>query len=126
MGFFNFSNSNERKAKISHIKDLLAVAFADGKIHPREIQLLETILKREGLEKNEVDKILQNPDVEIVRPESVERQAKYLQDLVIMMMVDGDINENEKELCKSIALSYGYDPGIIDAFILETLREATS
>ena len=115
--------TNAEKAKINHLKNMLTVALADGKIHENEKKLIALFLIREGLDETDVDNILKNPNVEFVIPSSTEDKVKYLKHLVMLMMVDGNIDEDELKICKLAALSYGFKPEVIDAMIMQIVAD---
>lgn len=115
--------TNAEKAKINHLKNMLTVALADGKIHENEKKFIAAFLIREGIDESEVENILINPNVEFVVPSLTEDKVRYLKDLVCLMMVDGNIDENELQICKLAALSYGFKPEVIDAMILQIIAD---
>ena len=49
MSFIDLFKSRESREKLSHLKNLVAVAFADGKLEDNEMAALATVMARDGL-----------------------------------------------------------------------------
>ena len=124
MGFFDLFRSKSKSEKLSHIKGLLALALADGKLEDNELAALAAVCAREGVDEKEFKKLLNDPDsVKFVVPKEEEKKMLYLKDMVLMMMCDGEINENEFVLCKLVAESLGYPHEMVDALVLRVIDE---
>lgn len=119
MSFFDLFMSKSEKERLSHLRNLISVAAIDGKIEESEMNILAKVASREGMSEYEFRRCLENPgSVKFVVPNSDEKCRQFLLDLVVMMMVDGDIDEKEIELCKVIAVGLGYKPEVVHALIL--------
>jgi len=69
MGIFNFFSSKSDKQKLSHIKSLIALAMADGKVEKSELAAIAAVCSREGIEESEIKNLLDNPEsVDFVPP----------------------------------------------------------
>lgn len=123
MGLFSVFDDHERNKKLSHLKSLVEVAFADGKLETNELQLLESFASKLGLTMEDVQDIKNNPDAYRFNPPSSDKaKILLLYDLVKVMLVDNEIHEKEVEICKSIAVRLNILPRMIDemiAFIIE-------
>jgi len=49
MSFIDLFKSRESREKLSHLKNLVAVAFIDSKLETTEMAALATIMTRDGL-----------------------------------------------------------------------------
>lgn len=124
MGIFDFFSSKTDKEKLSHIKSLVALSMADGKVEKMELASIAAVCSREGISQLEVEKILQNPDsVDFVPPKSKEKRVQYLKDMCLLMMSDGHIDENEVAVCKLTAEALGFRHEIIDAMVIKLIDE---
>lgn len=119
---FNLFKSNEEKARMCHIKNLLMVAMADGKIVENEKLAIAAICTREGITPNELETVMKSK-VKFVAPKDEDTKLKHLSDLVTLMMCDGDIDDKEYAICKWVAEKYGYRHEIIDAVINKIIEE---
>ena len=101
------------KADASHIKNLIEMAAADGRLHESEKELLRTLAKRYGISESHLAEIQNNPSkVELKIPKDERKKFQQLYDLVYMMGVDNDIHNNEADLAKTLAIKFGYKPEI--------------
>lgn len=126
MAFFkNLFSSAETKRRKSHILNLLSVAAADGEISEREIAFLAHVAERLYMPRKEFIDVLENPnDVVFYPPDSDRERIDQLDDLVRMMLSDGDIDQNEIFRCKAFALKLGFKPQIIDALVKHVVEGA--
>ena len=121
MGLFK---SQAEKERLSHVKTLLALALADGKLEKDEIAVIASVASRENIDVKEVEKMLEGKDnVKFVVPETDEAKIQQLKDMVIMMMIDGEINEKELDLCRATADYYGYREEVIEFLVKQVLEE---
>ena len=123
MSLFNIFGSESEKRK-SHIKNLIAVAMADGHLDKEEWDFLMNIAQNLGMETDEIQNIKNNPDdVKFTPPKKFEEKIQQLEDLVAVMMIDGDIDKNEIEICKKIALNLDLLPRVIHDLIYDTYKK---
>ena len=121
MGLFK---SQAEKERLSHVKTMLALALADGKLEKNECAAIAAVASRENVPVEEVEKMLEGKDnVHFTIPQSDEDKAQHLKDLCVLMMVDGNITEKELELCRAVAENYGYRPEVIDALVMSIIEE---
>lgn len=119
-----FFKSNQKKASLSIIKNLIAMSSIDGEFHQNEMELVAAIAHREGLSEKEFKKLaLGNDKTPFTIPNDNATKEKYLKDMVGLMMVDGHIDEKELSLCKMTAIKFGYRPEVIDAMFFSFLNE---
>lgn len=121
MGLFK---SQKEKERLSHVKTLLALAFADGKLEKNEITAIAAFAARENVDVEEVQKMLDGKDnVNFIPPQTEEDKIQYLHDLVLLMIADGNISEKEYELCKAVADQFGYREEAIDILLKKIIED---
>ena len=106
MSFIDLFKSRESREKLSHFKNLVAVAFADGKLEDNEMAALATVMARDGLTPSDFERCIKNPrGIKFLPPETPEQRVVYLKDMVLLMMCDGNIDDRELALCKATAIA---------------------
>ena len=82
--------------------NLMSIAGIDGNISEDEKNVIVNIAQDLGLTEEEFDKcigIWQNVDetkLETIVPDSVDEAYQFLKNMVLVMMIDGEIDENER------------------------------
>ena len=111
-------NNNKDQQRLGQLKNLVMLAAADGHLTDSEMAVLLAVASRENLTPDEFNKVIDEPDsVNIVLPEDEDTKLAYLRDMVAMMMVDGELDEQELAICKLYALALGYRSSIVDGMI---------
>ena len=124
MSFIDLFKSRESREKLSHLKNLVAVAFADGKLEDNEMATLATVMARDGLTPSDLERCIKNPKgIKFLPPETPGQRAVYLKDMVLLMMCDGDIDDRELALCKATAIALGFKHEVIDAMIMYIIAD---
>ena len=83
-----------------------------------KLAVLLAVASRENITPDEFNKVIDDPDsVTITLPEDEETKLAYLRDMVAMMMVDGELDEQELAICKLYAMALGYRGSIVDGMI---------
>lgn len=123
MKFLELFDSRDKKKRLSHIRNLVALACADGSLDKNEMDLIFKIGVRAGLSPDELHRIFQRPDsIAFYPPDSFRERIEQLYDMVMVMMVDGDLHGNEIALCKLIAIKLGFKHQIIDKMVHDTVE----
>lgn len=124
MGLLDLFKSQAEKERLSHIKNLISLSLADGKLQTSEVAAIAAVASREGVDANKVQKLIEKPEkTNLVVPESFDKKVQYLKDMVLLMMSDGNIDDNEIVLCKVCAKIFGFRDEIIDVMLLEIITE---
>lgn len=124
MNFSDLFKSREERAKLAHLKHLVILAMADGTIEKSELVSIAAICAREGISESDLKRCLNDPDsIDFVMPEDEQTKIKYIKDLVLLMMSDGDIDRREILWCKIVAEKLGYNHNITEAMILDIIAE---
>lgn len=123
MGLFDIFDSKEKKRRLSHMLNLLAVACADGKLEKSEIDIIFQIGKRVGITSDELKRLIERPDsVKFSAPETDAERIALLYDMVLVMMVNGDIDGDEIIYCKSTAQKLGFSHQVIDVIVVKVIE----
>ena len=69
MSFIDLFKSRESCEKLSHLKNLVAVAFADGKLEDNEMAALATVMARDDLTPSDLEKYIKETLSDIKIPE---------------------------------------------------------
>lgn len=111
-------NTPQENQRLGQLKNLVMLASADEKVTDSEMAVLLAVASRENITPDEFNKVIDDPDsVNIVLPEDEETKLAYLRDMVAMMMIDGELDEQEMAICKLYAMALGYRGSIVDGMI---------
>lgn len=111
-------NNPEEQQRLGQLKNLVMLASADGRFTDSEMAVLVAVASRESISPEEFNRVMENPDsVTIELPEDEDTKLAYLRDMVAMMMVDGELDEQEMAICKIYAMALGYRGSIVDGMI---------
>ena len=106
------------KFKKQHLKNLTAIAYADGVLHKSEKALLYKIGEKYDLKGWQIAKIIENQKgFKLEIPENNSKKLDVLCDLVEMMLVDGVISEEEMELCQEATKAFNFEEDVIFSII---------
>lgn len=119
MGLFGlFGSKMKRELLDSHLKNLWEVAMSDGHIDETETKLLYQIAKRHGAGRGRANGIKKRMDkIPFVSPDNDGERFDQIYDLVMMMMADGEIDDNEMVVCNKYAEKLGFDKRIVDELV---------
>ena len=113
----NMNNAQEQQ-RLGQLKNLVMLAAADGKVTDSELAVLLAVASRENITPDEFNRVMEDPDSIIIDlPEDEDTKLAYLRDMVAMMMVDGELDEQELAICKIYAMALGYRGSIVDGMI---------
>ena len=124
MRFSDLFKSKAERAKLTHLKNMVILALADGKLEENELSAIAAMCAREGISESEFKRCVDDPDsIEFVMPEDEATKIKYIKDLVLLMMSDGDIDDREVVWCKLVAEQLGYRHEVTDALVLGIIND---
>ena len=84
MGLFK---SKEEKARLSNMKNIIAVSMADGTLGEDELTIIALAAARDNISEKEVEKMLKGKDrIKLTVPETDELKMRFLTDMVILMI----------------------------------------
>ncbi|MFZ6011890.1 MAG: hypothetical protein ACOYXT_16230 [Bacteroidota bacterium] len=117
IGFFEHQYLSYKK---NHIKNLLALAKADGHMHPKEEKLLYKIGARYGLKDRQVKTLLESDEkFEIIVPDNHNDKMNLLYDLVLMVYADDVIDKHEIEFCETTVKKFGMKKELVKWLLTE-------
>jgi uncharacterized tellurite resistance protein B-like protein len=119
MKITEFFDSRDKKKRLSHVRNLIAIACADGSLDKSEISLISTIGQMVGITQEELKRIFNHPQsISFYMPETYKEKLEQIYDMVMVMMVDGQIHERERKLCELFVEKLGLFGIQIDIIIL--------
>ena len=111
-------NATHEQQRLGQLKNLVMLASADERFTDSEMAVLLAVASRENITPEDFNRVMENPDsVNIVLPEDEDTKLAYLRDMVAMMMIDGELDEQELAICKLYAMALGYRGSIVDGMI---------
>ena len=114
----NRIDNTQENQRLGQLKNLVMLASADEKMTDSEMAVLIAVASRENITPEEFNKVIDDLDsVNITLPEDEETKLAYLRDMVAMMMIDGELDEQEMAICKLYAMALGYRGSIVDGMI---------
>ncbi len=123
MGLFSFFRSDQKEKRQSHIKNLLEIAIADGKLDEKELEFVISIAEHYKMTREDVMEIRKNPSkIRFQPPTDYKMKVKLIEDLVRLMIVDNEIHEDEVKLCKELSIRLNLAPSIVDEMISGIIR----
>jgi uncharacterized tellurite resistance protein B-like protein len=120
IGFFEHQYLSYKK---NHIKNLLALAKADGSMHPKEESLLYKIGKRYGLKDRQVKTLIETDEkYDIVIPDNHNDKMNLLYDLILMVYADDVVDKHEIEFCEQAVRQFGMKMQLVSWLLAEFER----
>lgn len=105
IGFFEHQYLSYKK---NHIRNLLALAKADGSIHPKEETLLFKIGRRYGLKDRQIKNIIESNEEHILNiPDNHNDKMNLVYDLLLMMHADDTVANNEIKFFEDAVRKFG-------------------
>ena len=118
MSILELLRGKKKKRARGHLKNLLAVASSDGCLDNMEIDYVLSMAQRYNISEEELKTIKDNPEAYDYEPPVNDREKfDHLHHLVSMMLIDGEVHDREKEICKRFASSLGLKEEFVDDFI---------
>ena len=100
--------------KKEELNVLINLAASDRSVAERESKLIYLIGKANGIPKEEIDKMLQNPkpigNIDALTPEE---KFEHLYYLIQLMKMDGQVFRSEIIFCEKIAEKLGFKKGVV-------------
>jgi len=117
---------NTQQKKLAFFQNLVLVAVADGYLDDLESDFLVSIGEQLNLTEEDTSPIAENISVlSFILPENGLQKTLELQTLVMMVLQDGELHENEYNLCLEYARRVGYSKDTLDEMIKD-LKEQQS
>lgn len=104
--------------KLTQIANLIKLAKIDGKLDHREVMLIYGIAHKNGVNKFEMDEIIErNDSIETTVPRDESERIRYFYQLLVLSSVDFSIDSDEVEMLKRVGGELKLDPAKIDSAI---------
>ena len=120
-----FSDGNAGPtARRQHLRNLVIMAFSDGTLGNREVNLMADRCVQLGLTEDDLGEAIQfglSDDAALELPGDVAGREALMRDLIRMMAADEHLDECEKQLFAVAAARMGLSVEQIDRLIDETL-----
>ena len=115
IGFFEHQYLSFKK---NHLRNLIALAKADGNLHSEEEKMIYKLGEKYGLKDRQVASLLRsNKALELYIPEADEEKMDQLYDVVMMVYADGVVEDSEVEFCEDMVSQFGYKKEIVSWLI---------
>ena len=122
LGFFEHQYLSYKK---NHIKNLLALAKADGHIHEKEIALLFKIGKKYKIKDRIVQQLIDSDEkYSVIVPDNHHDKMNLLYDLLLMVYADEVVDVHEVKFCEDAVEHFGMKKEII-GWLLDKFEKGT-
>lgn len=104
-----------KETRMGHIMNLVSIASADGDITENEQEFIYSVAQDLELTDEEFIQCLQKwqdtaeEDLKIGTPRTIEDRFTFIKNMVMLMMLDGEISESERQFIASVADKWGLD-----------------
>ena len=107
----------KRRAK-AHLQNLMQIAESDGSFEAVEIDYLLSLAGRFNITESELKRLKDGKTtVAYQAPTNDRERFDQLYQLVCMMLIDGEIHEQEMKICKRYADKLGLRSAFVDDFV---------
>ncbi len=101
--------------KTRHLKNLIALAYADGVLEESELKILTHAAEHLGIPQEKLQGWLDKADEIVIKvPEDNAEREQHLIDMISLATADGYFSQDEYDLCKLMAEKLHYD-GLMEA-----------
>ena len=109
--------------KLSHINDLIKLSQVDGEESHMELNFINSVAARLGIEKNDVQRI-KNGDIEITfsTPKTESNVIEQFHRLIVLIGIDKLIYKEEVSFCVELGVRMGLNYNAITEVLRKTLR----
>ncbi len=112
--------TDEKKSLIS---DLILMALVDNELRKEEIAFIKAVGGRMELSETELLEMMEHPEkLNVVTPKNFTKRIVHFHRLMLMMHIDGTVDERELQLLNEIALKYGFRKTIVDSLLATMLQ----
>jgi uncharacterized tellurite resistance protein B-like protein len=115
---FSLFGLKKDKLNKGNLKNLIALAKADGVIADSELKMLYAVGKKLGMKEDDVNAAIQDSSkIEYKVPNNDAERFDHLYELIEMMLVDGAIEENEIDFCIEISENLGFKKSVVGVLV---------
>ena len=104
-----------KETKMGHIMNLVSIASADGDISEVEQNFIYSVAQDLGLTDEEFVQCLKKwsetneEDIKLGSPRTIEDRFAFIKNMVLLMMLDGEISDSERKYIANVADRWGLD-----------------
>ena len=96
------------------LNTMVQLGSADGLMSEKEVRIVKTLGKINGMSDEEIDEVIKNPEPkEDLTLLSDDQKFEYIYSLVQLMKADGQVFKSEISFCQNIASELGYKKSVI-------------
>ncbi len=123
IGFFEHQYLSYKK---SHIKNLLALAKADGFMHEKEEKMLFKIGRRYGLKDRQIKTLVDSDEkFQVIVPDNHQDKMNVLYDLMLIVFADGVVEKREIAFCEDMVKKFGMKKEVVKWLLEEVFEKGT-
>src|SRR6478736_1089158 len=123
LGFFEHQYLSYKK---NHIKNLLALAKADGFMHEKEEKMLYKIGKRYGLKDRQVKELVDSKEkFQVNVPDNHNDKMNVLYDLMLMVYADEVVEKGEIAFVEGVVKKFGMKKEMVNWLVNEVFDKGT-
>jgi uncharacterized membrane protein YebE (DUF533 family) len=120
LGFFEHQYLSYKK---NHIKNLLALAKADGHVHEKEEKLLYKIGKKYGLKDRQIKELVNSDEKHVINvPDNHNDKMNLLYDLLLMVHADEKVEKQEVQFVEDAVEQLGMKKEIV-AWLIKSFQK---
>ena len=121
IGFFEHQLLSYKK---NHIKNLLALAKADGFMHEKEQKMLFKIGRRYGLKDRQIQTLVDSDEkFQIIVPDNHQDKMNVLYDLMLIVFADGVVEKSEVAFCEDMVKKFGMKKEVVKWLLNEVFEK---
>ncbi len=111
----------------THLKNIVALANADGRLESREMALIQKTAATAGVSRKELEEILDHAgEMHVSLAGSVTQRIEQFYDLILTMLVDGEIEVHESQICLDVAAILGFEDEMVESLIGDVIESIHS
>jgi uncharacterized tellurite resistance protein B-like protein len=127
MGFTELFKRRDRKVLQNHLKNIVALANADGRLDSREMALIRKTALTAGVGEKELNEILDHAgELHVSVSGSVTQRIEQFYDLILTMLVDGEIEVHESQMCLDVAAILGFEDDMVESLVGDVIESIHS
>ena len=124
IGFFEHQLLSYKK---NHIKNLLALAKADGFMHEKELMMLFKIGRRYGLKDRQIQTLVDSDEkYQIIVPDNHQDKMNVLYDVMLIVFADGVVDKSEIAFCEDMVKKFGMKKKVVKWLLTKVFEKGTS
>ncbi len=127
MGITDLFKKRDQSRLRNHLKNVVALANADGRLEESEMALIRKAATTAGVTQEELDALLAHADeIHLTVSGSVTQRIEQFYDLILMMLVDGEIEVHESQMCLDVAAILGFEDSMVKSLIGDVIESIHS